>query len=96
MYIATLLTYTLVASSRGNNVWYKGVNEVNFFDHSNSKADLFAGEVEVRPMASNQHYQPNQSQMAPAPTPSLAGINPYTAPSTPGTQSNNNSGYPQV
>jgi len=93
IYTATLLAYTLIAQSRGNNVWYKGVNGTTFFDQSNGKADLFAGEVEVRPVATNQHYQQNLPQMAPAPTSTFTGNNPYTqgAPS-----SNSHSGYPQV
>lgn len=75
IYTATLLTYSLMAHSRGNQVWYQGVNETTFFLQQSAKADLTGGEVPT-----SQQYQLNPTQRVtpgPAGTPVSVGSHSY-------------------
>jgi hypothetical protein len=105
LYTITLLTYTLIAQSRGNNVWKLSVAEAVFFPQ-NATNEVAATQPAYSlagaptPMAQQYQYPPGSVPMQQAAMPIQGQYTPYiTQPNSTLVNypaSNTHSAYPQV
>jgi len=91
-YWSVILTLSIIQQTRGNSVWTKSVNEVDFFAPRVAGVPGVMGEYPVQPQ---QVYAPQTIQQQPV----QLGYPPATSPTyvtTPPAQQGSPAGYPQV